>query len=318
MSDKSVHRPATGDPAVKRLPELRDLDVFVRVSEAGSFRRAARALDLQPSAVSRRVRALEDRLGSSLFERRSSGVRATNAGREFGACVQDIMARLALAVRVVQTAGAAEVGRVSIGICGSPSPYLSELIQRFRAERPEVELTIVERRFHDLLHGLSTNEIDVAMVFGRLAPEGYEAEVLWSEQVFVALPKDKVGTFEAALSLRDIQEENFIVSCDLLGQDVYDLLIRKLSGVGVRPRVRQYRVSRETIIAMVGLHFGVSLVWGGGFTQNFPNVTFSAVSGEKVDFSAVWSPNRDNPALRRLMSLARQFARELHRIDAAS
>src|SRR5262249_35216917 len=53
------------------------------VAECLSFRRAARVLGTQQSAISRRVRALEDVLGVSLFERNSAGVRPTTAGAQF-------------------------------------------------------------------------------------------------------------------------------------------------------------------------------------------------------------------------------------------
>ena len=53
------------------------------VAEHLSFSRAAQVVGVQQSAVSRRVRALEDQLGVSLFERDFTGVRLTEAGRRF-------------------------------------------------------------------------------------------------------------------------------------------------------------------------------------------------------------------------------------------
>lgn len=53
------------------------------VPNDASFIRAARILGVQKSAAGCRVQALEDRLGASLFERQSSGVRLTKVGRCF-------------------------------------------------------------------------------------------------------------------------------------------------------------------------------------------------------------------------------------------
>jgi len=53
------------------------------VGEYLSFRRVATVLGVRQSAVSRRVRELEDELGVSLFERHHAGVRVTNAGARF-------------------------------------------------------------------------------------------------------------------------------------------------------------------------------------------------------------------------------------------
>ena len=62
---------------------LRQQEYFVVVSEHGSFRKAASALQVNESAVSRSIRDLEDRLGASLFQRHSAGVFLTMAGQRF-------------------------------------------------------------------------------------------------------------------------------------------------------------------------------------------------------------------------------------------
>jgi LysR family transcriptional regulator (chromosome initiation inhibitor) len=60
--------------------DSRQLDAFLAVLESGSFEAAARRLRVTPSAVSQRIKQLEDRLGQVLL-RRSSPVAATHAGR---------------------------------------------------------------------------------------------------------------------------------------------------------------------------------------------------------------------------------------------
>ena len=60
---------------------LRHIQYFVTASEQGSFRKAAALLNIQESAVSRRIRDLEDRLGASLFHRHPGGVSLTVAGQ---------------------------------------------------------------------------------------------------------------------------------------------------------------------------------------------------------------------------------------------
>ena len=59
---------------------FRHLRYFVTAAEHGSFRKAAAALGIQESTVSRRIRDLEDHLGASLFQRHNGGVMLTLAG----------------------------------------------------------------------------------------------------------------------------------------------------------------------------------------------------------------------------------------------
>lgn len=64
-------------------------------------------------------------------------------------------------------------------------------------------------------------------------------------------------------------------------------------------------------MAMVGLGFGVTLVSGAEAGVAYPHVAFVPLAGEVLPFSAVWSPDNDNPALRRLLSEARVQAKAM-------
>ena len=63
--------------------ELRHLRYVVAAAECGSFRRAAKALGIQESAISRRIRDIEDEVGAAFFIRCSTGVILTHAGKKF-------------------------------------------------------------------------------------------------------------------------------------------------------------------------------------------------------------------------------------------
>src|SRR5712691_13484546 len=77
----------------------------IAVAKHLSFRAAARALGIRPSAVSRRVRALEDTLGVSLFERHSTGLRVTNAGARFFQEAREGFVHLEQASKIAAAAG---------------------------------------------------------------------------------------------------------------------------------------------------------------------------------------------------------------------
>ena len=63
--------------------ELRHLNSFVAIAEAGSFSRAAERLWIAQPALSTQIRRLEDELGIKLFERHARGVAPTDAGELF-------------------------------------------------------------------------------------------------------------------------------------------------------------------------------------------------------------------------------------------
>jgi DNA-binding transcriptional LysR family regulator len=110
-----------------------------------SFRAAARALGIRQSAVSRRVRALEDMLGVSLFERHLTGVSVTNAGARFFQEARQGFAHLEQASKIAAAAGRGTTGQLRIGILSSMGTgFLRELMQTFSERHPDVAIQIVE------------------------------------------------------------------------------------------------------------------------------------------------------------------------------
>jgi hypothetical protein len=70
-------------------------------------------------------------------------------------------------------------------------------------------------------------------------------------------------------------------------------------------------VGRETVMRLVAMGRGVSLTSEATIVTLFPGVVFRPISGgdATLQFSAVWWPGNDNPALRRFLSLARTLAK---------
>jgi DNA-binding transcriptional LysR family regulator len=115
------------------------------VAEHLSFSRAAQVLGVRQSAVSRRVRALEDKLSVSLFERDSTGVRLTEAGRRFLERARPALAEIDHARKAAASAGRGAAGVIRIGILASVSGgFLRNLLGSYRGHHPAITMEIVE------------------------------------------------------------------------------------------------------------------------------------------------------------------------------
>lgn len=84
--------------AIRRLPPMRAIEAFVRIVRLGSARAAADELGLSPSALSRRVAALEEFIGKRLFTRQHQAMRLTDDGHAFYNAVGPKFDELAAAV----------------------------------------------------------------------------------------------------------------------------------------------------------------------------------------------------------------------------
>jgi len=135
------------------MDRLAGIPAFEGVVAAGSFAGAARALGLSVAAVSKQVRALEDRLGVRLLQRTTRQVRLTDAGQRFTEQCQRILADLEDAEREVAARQATPRGRVRVSAPMSfGERHLGPVVSAFLATHPDVEIDLVlDDRFVDLL-----------------------------------------------------------------------------------------------------------------------------------------------------------------------
>jgi DNA-binding transcriptional LysR family regulator len=292
--------------------ELKDLKYAAAVAETGGFRRAAARLRTPQSAVSRRVRELEDELGVSIFERGRHGVRLTSAGQSFieGACAA--MRELDYAVRQASDAGRAASGTLRLGVVTSlASGFQRDLITAYCAAIPSIKLAIAEAAHAQFFAQLKARSLDLALVTGQVPGQYGDSEVLWTEHVHVALPAHHPLATKSEIAWIDLQAERFVVTAAEPGPEIHDYIVRRLTGLGHRPLVTRHEVGRETILNMVGMGFGLSLVGTSWTGTAYPGVVFRRIEGDddKLPFSAVWLHDNDNPALRRFLSLARAMSK---------
>lgn len=144
---------------------LGNLSVLVSVVETGNFARAADALGLSPSGVSRAVGRLEAKLGVRLLHRTTRSVTLTEEGERLYAQVGPLLAGIEDAA--LSAAGDAHAVRGRLRVSVDPMfsrQVLAPRIATFLARHPQLELEIVSR---DELGDLISDGIDVAVRFGE-------------------------------------------------------------------------------------------------------------------------------------------------------
>ena len=291
--------------------DLTSLAYAVLVSENGSFRLAGQILGVRTSAVSRRVRSLEDTLGVSLFHRTRRGVQATTAGQRVLKRARSILSDVgALKRTALQNSTGAE-GRLRLGVVASIAcGFARHLLASFVRDHPGLELEVVEGSSAENIAAVRALTLDFAFVAGAPLSPGCELEELWRERVMVALPDHHHLSTAELISWEQLENERFIVSRVDPGPEIQDYIVRSLADLGKHPNVEQLSVQRETLLALVGLGQGLSLVGEAEAGVTYPGVTFRPLDHEKIPFSLVWSQSNDNPGFRRFLSSARLRAAE--------
>lgn len=303
---------AKSDPSDQnsaRSVEIRHLRYLVAAAEHGSFRKAGAALGVQESAISRRIRDLEDRLGATLFHRHSGGVNLTFAGKRFLRRARQIIRNLGEGTRDIAKIGRLEDGHVRIGLFSSiASGFLAELLRTYHDCHSKVRLELIDGNPNEHVAAIRQIALDVAFLTGTRDWIDCDTEHLWSERVFAVLPENHDLAARNELEWRELVGENFFVNDVAPGQEIHDFLIQRLAGLGRHPEIRVHYVGRDNLLPLVAINGGVTVVSEAMTVAQFPGITYRPIIGEMLPFCAVWSPRNDNPAFRRLLSLARSLS----------
>jgi DNA-binding transcriptional LysR family regulator len=152
---------------VRQQSDLQELALFSKVAETKSFSAAARSFDTSTSAISKRVKSLERRLGVRLFERTTRRVALTDAGSTLYTHTLRILAHVAEAEDAVAEVGGSVRGTLRIS---APAIYgerhVATRIPRLLAEHPDLR---VELSLGDRFVNLAEEGFDCAVRIGNLA-----------------------------------------------------------------------------------------------------------------------------------------------------
>lgn len=172
-------------------PTMRQLEVFLAVARAGSFRRAAERVHLSQPALSQHVGELERGLGARLFDRRGRSVALTEAGRILEDHALRVFATLVSAQEAIADLGGGARGSLVVGASTTPGLYLMPaLIGAFEREQPRVSVDLRIANSRVIEEQVRANELDLGVVGGHGLGPGEEclAAGMLDELVLIVAP----------------------------------------------------------------------------------------------------------------------------------
>lgn len=288
--------------------EIRQLRYAVMTADTQSFSRAAAALNVKQSTLSRRVMQLEERLGVKLFERTTRGAEPTENGRVFIEQARRIVTDIENLQTTARNVSYGLQGRIAVGYCSPPmSGNLKLTFSDYLTRFPDVQFDGVEAGPEKLFNGLLSRTIDVAVAPIGLTESGLKTRLLWSERLFAVLVEGNRLIPQERIYWQDLRREVFVVPGNGLGPILGNLISARLTEQGFRPNIIYQDTSLESVLSMVSAKRYISVATESSQGVNWPELHFREIydpSGPaRLEFALYWCEDNDNPALQRFFKL---------------
>jgi DNA-binding transcriptional LysR family regulator len=244
--------------------ELRHLRYFIAVAEEGHITRAAERLGMQQPPLSQQIKAIERELGVQLFYRKPRGVELTAPGRALLDDARAILSQLDRAFDTTRRTARGEQGRICVGV--TPTSPFHPFVPRVIRAYPLVSVTMEEWASNELIDHLRNGRIDATFI--RTPPadsSGLAVSALLEEELIVVLPEGHVlaqssGSSDAALSLKALAGETFLIQGGRSGLSMYADTIAACHTAGFNPRVGQEAPRLASTLNLVAVGLGISIV----------------------------------------------------------
>jgi len=290
-----------------------EMSVFSRVVAAGSLSSAARELGLSPAMVSRRLTALEGRLGVRLLNRTTRTVRLTDEGASYYDNCSRLLAEIDEAEAAVSAGRVEPRGTLKVAIPASfGSRHITPLVPRFAERYPNVKLAL---SLSDRNVNLVEEGFDLAIRIADLEDSSLAARRLAPNRRVVCASPEYLRRHGTPRTPQDLASHNCLTTTDFTMSWEYTDPQGVASSVRISGRYAcdNWQVLREWAVA--GLGIALKSTWDvrehledGSLVPLFPGYTF----GSDVAIYAVYPHRRHLPAKTRVFIefLAESFGPE--------
>lgn len=290
--------------------DFRRLRYFVAVAEHLNFRRAADSLNTSQPSLSQQIRMLEDELGVALFERTKRRVHLTRAGSVYLAGVRHVISEVDAYGRQAREAQAGLRGTLSVGTNGMVMiDHMPRVVRRFRADFPDVNLSLTILRSPDLVGALRAGRIELAFSTEVESEGELAVQPLWTLPFQVVLPVDHALAGRTEVRLRELNGETLITHPRRGGAGANSQVMALCREQGFAPKAITEVpeiADLETLIGLVACGLGITILPSTFATIAPPTVVFKTIASTKVviRISAFQRVGATNPLVQNFVRIA--------------
>ncbi|PFH91358.1 LysR family transcriptional regulator [Bacillus sp. AFS088145] len=166
--------------------ELREIEYFLAICDELHFTRAAEKLGISQPALSRQMRALEDKLGVRLFDRLGKKIAITEAGKILKEESDKIFSNIEFIYEQIGELQKVKRGKLIVGVMSGELSKLASLVfLELHRMHPYLQMKII--KLDNIEEKVIQNEIDIALTLLPLENEQLKSIPLYNEELYLAV-----------------------------------------------------------------------------------------------------------------------------------
>lgn len=272
------------------------INYFLTVAENKSFSIAAKKLYVSQPTISRQISFLEDELGFALFNRSIKPIELTEAGELFYDYFQNCKRGLD---ETIIKASLLEKERTTTITLGCPegwslSHILPKLVCKFENLYPNVNISLDNRTFKNIISGLENRELDLILTIGFTLPDKKLKVRTISYSSRVIIYSDKHPLFNKKdITPYDFRNYTFFAINDYGVFSTEERITKWCEPYGFIPKIKLVR-SHDAMISNIqcGLGVGITDMWSWVLKMEYFRYI---ILNSQHDISLAWLPDNKNP-----------------------
>ncbi len=253
---------------------------FLEIARLRNLSRAAGVLHLTQPALTARLQALEDELGSPLFERSRRGMRLTGAGRAFLPFAERALESIEAGRSVVAEHARGLTGQLTIGTAPAVGAYvLPGLLARFIRDFPGIRLVVRTGHSEEIVQAVAEGKLDVGLV-RELHHPGVTVRPLYEDELVLVAPPSNVLARAGHVEVDQLADTTLILFDRT--SSYYELTHALFRAAGVAPRGTIELDNIEAAKQMVRRGLGVALLPHSAIAADVASGSLRAVALEGV------------------------------------
>jgi DNA-binding transcriptional LysR family regulator len=191
--------------------DLRQLEIFLKVVELGSFSKAGEAVHLAQASVSERIATLENMVGAKLLDRMGRTVAPTKAGEllyRHGLRLLELKEKASLEM---QDFLGVKQGEIHIGASTIPGEYiLPEVIGRFAKEYPLIRVVLTVADSEEIEFRVLQGDFEFGIIGLRSSTKKLLSHELWEDDLVLVVPSRHRWASKKEVTAHELADEPFL------------------------------------------------------------------------------------------------------------